>query len=373
MWSVFLPNCMVQIETRASIGRRSGARYIISRISLPPYESAANPDIRSFGNIAGAHSCGHKSRLPAMVASRPILRLAAVLAACRRSRRGASAQDKPGNWLTGCFNRRPPASVPATAARRAEWSGQSGASGDPLMTADAIRAAAAEFRQLPRGLWPRAARRGVSRADFDRYTARADARPAHHGSARRPAGIHQVVLGLSRSAGERRPHRAGPRAAGAISRRPSMRWSATYGVDRNIIAAIWGVETNYGTLGGDRSGDPLDRDARLHRPPAAIISARSFCPRWKSCSAATFAPDRLIGSWAGAFGPTQFMPTSFKRYAVDFDGDGRRDVVELDPRHHRLDRQQSEEGRLGQRPDLGLRSRGAAEFQLSCSPTVPSR
>ena len=39
-------------------------------------------------------------------------------------------------------------------------------------------------------------------------------------------------------------------------------------------------------------------------------------------------PEQLKGSWAGAFGPTQFMPTSFKRYAVDFDGDGRRDVVE---------------------------------------------
>jgi lytic murein transglycosylase len=42
-------------------------------------------------------------------------------------------------------------------------------------------------------------------------------------------------------------------------------------------------------------------------------------------------PEHLIGSWAGAFGPTQFMPTSFKRYAVDFDGDGRRDVVDSVP------------------------------------------
>jgi len=41
--------------------------------------------------------------------------------------------------------------------------------------------------------------------------------------------------------------------------------------------------------------------------------------------------DHLKGSWAGAFGPTQFMPTSFKRYAVDFDGDGRRDVVDSVP------------------------------------------
>jgi membrane-bound lytic murein transglycosylase B len=42
-------------------------------------------------------------------------------------------------------------------------------------------------------------------------------------------------------------------------------------------------------------------------------------------------PDKLKGSWAGAFGPTQFMPTSFKRFAVDFDGDGRRDVVDSVP------------------------------------------
>src|SRR5205085_9039427 len=41
--------------------------------------------------------------------------------------------------------------------------------------------------------------------------------------------------------------------------------------------------------------------------------------------------EQLKGSWAGAFGPTQFMPTSFKRYAVDFDGDGRRDVVDSVP------------------------------------------
>ena len=77
------------------------------------------------------------------------------------------------------------------------------------------------------------------------------------------------------------------------------------------------------------------------------------------------APDRLIGSWAGAFGPTQFMPTSFKRYAVDFDHDGRRDMVGFDSRHDRLDRQQSENRRLGARTDLGLRSHPAAEFQLS--------
>ncbi len=84
-------------------------------------------------------------------------------------------------------------------------------------------------------------------------------------------------------------------------------------------------------MGGERSGDALDRDAGLRRPPPAIISARNFSPRWKSCSAATSGPTVSKGSWAGAFGPTQFMPTTFKRYAVDFDGDGRRDVVDSIP------------------------------------------
>ncbi len=43
------------------------------------------------------------------------------------------------------------------------------------------------------------------------------------------------------------------------------------------------------------------------------------------------SPDKLVGSWAGAFGPTQFMPSAFKRYAVDFDGDGHRDVISSVP------------------------------------------
>src|SRR5262249_40223896 len=100
-----------------------------------------------------------------------------------------------------------------------------------------------------------------------------------------------------------------------------------YGVDRYVIAAIWGVETNYGTKAGDR---PVVRSTAT----LACIGRRQRYFRDEFLSALEILqhgdvhPQRLVGSWAGAFGPTQFMPTAFKRYAVDFDRDGRRDVID---------------------------------------------
>jgi hypothetical protein len=63
----------------------------------------------------------------------------------------------------------PAAPAPGSAGGTAEWSGQSGSSGHPLMTAEAITAAAANFSTCLEGLWPDAARRGVSRATFDTH------------------------------------------------------------------------------------------------------------------------------------------------------------------------------------------------------------
>jgi membrane-bound lytic murein transglycosylase B len=103
-----------------------------------------------------------------------------------------------------------------------------------------------------------------------------------------------------------------------------------YGVDRHFIAAIWGVESNYGTQIGERS--VIRSTATL-----ACVGRRQDYFREEFLSALEILArgdvkaDHLKGSWAGAFGPTQFMPTSFKRYAVDFDGDGRRDVVDSVP------------------------------------------
>lgn len=99
-----------------------------------------------------------------------------------------------------------------------------------------------------------------------------------------------------------------------------------FGVDRHTIAAVWGVESDFGRLMGTRA---------LVRSLATVACAGSrqkffrgeLIATLKIIDSGDFAPSALVGSWAGAFGQTQFMPSTFLRIAVDFDGDGRRDIV----------------------------------------------
>ena len=264
-----------------------------------------------------------------MVFSAPILRLVAASLLAIGFTDVALAQDKPDNWLTKLFQPSAASSVPTPAGGTREWSGQSGASGNPLMTADAIRAAAAEFGNCIAGLWPDAARRGITRENFERFTAGLtpdlhimdllDAQPEFTKST---WDYLDLLVSDDRIAHGRDVLARYASTFDAVERR--------YGVDRFIIAAIWGVELNYGTLGGDR---PVIRSTAT----LACVGRRrdyfreEFLSTLEILQRGDIAPDRLIGSWAGAFGPTQFMPTAFKRYAVDFDGDGRRDVVDSIP------------------------------------------
>jgi lytic murein transglycosylase len=103
-----------------------------------------------------------------------------------------------------------------------------------------------------------------------------------------------------------------------------------FGVSRYIIAAIWGVETDYGRQMGKR---PLIQSLSTltclgERPNyfrGQLISAL------KIIANGDIPASDLVGSWAGAFGQTQFMPSTFLRMAVDLDGDGKRDVVNSAP------------------------------------------
>ena len=75
-------------------------------------------------------------------------------------------------------------------------------------------------------------------------------------------------------------------------------------------------------------------------------------------------PDRMKGSWAGAFGPTQFMPTVYKSYAVDADGDGHRDLTTSVPDLLFSTANYFKKHGWESAADLGLRGRGAEEFQF---------
>lgn len=108
------------------------------------------------------------------------------------------------------------------------------------------------------------------------------------------------------------------------------RAAARYGVDPATIAAVWGVESNFGrTLGGRPLLTSLSTLSCFGRRQAYFRG--EFFATLKIIQDEHIAPDRLLGSWAGAFGQTQFMPSTYLRLAVDFDGDGRRDLVDSVP------------------------------------------
>ncbi|PRY92851.1 membrane-bound lytic murein transglycosylase B [Hasllibacter halocynthiae] len=105
---------------------------------------------------------------------------------------------------------------------------------------------------------------------------------------------------------------------------------AEHGVDRHVVAAIWGLESAYGGFRGTDS--TIASLAILAADPRrSAFFEDQLLAALRILQAGEVAPGGMRGSWAGAMGHTQFMPTSFLRYAVDADGDGRRDVWGDDP------------------------------------------
>ena len=105
---------------------------------------------------------------------------------------------------------------------------------------------------------------------------------------------------------------------------------ARYGVPSRVVAAIWGMESNYGARRGDipvvSATSTLAYDGRRGDFfEAQLMAALRLLQRGDT------VPSRLTGSWAGAMGHTQFIPTTYQEYAVDFGGDGRRDIWSEDP------------------------------------------
>lgn len=186
-------------------------------------------------------------------------------------------------------------------------------------------AAQAEFRSCLAQLRAANAREGVSGATFDRALAGVepdmsllellDRQPEFR------TAIWDYVAPLvddERVDDGRRAMAAYPNALAAAEQR--------FGVDRHVIAAIWGVESNYGRNMG-------------RRPLIQSLSTLSCFGRRQTffrgelnatlriLERGEIPQEQLVGSWAGAFGQTQFIPSTYQRIAIDFDGDGRRDIV----------------------------------------------
>ena len=120
------------------------------------------------------------------------------------------------------------------------------------------------------------------------------------------------------------------RAALARHRGLLERLEADYGVPAEIVTAVWGMESAYGTFRGET--DVIGALATLaHDGRRGAFFEDQLIAALRILQAGDVAPRDMTGSWAGAMGHTQFIPTSFLAYAVDGDGDGRRDIWSDDP------------------------------------------
>ena len=182
----------------------------------------------------------------------------------------------------------------------------------------------AKFKAYVQALRPDAEARGITRATFDAAFAglTLDQRVAA-ATRRQPEYNSAVGAYVDRMA-------SAARIAGAA--RKAAEWSGTldaieqrYGVDRWIILAIWGMETSFGAnTGGFDIIRSLATLAQIGYREAYF--REELLTALRVLQGGHVARDKMLGSWAGAMGQPQFMPSSFMVLAVDFTGDGRKDI-----------------------------------------------
>lgn len=194
---------------------------------------------------------------------------------------------------------------------------------------DLIPVQTAAFRTWAAAFRPRALRNGISGATFDAAFATAGYIPGvvtRDGTQIQTRRTLEEYLSIATS-DERL---AKGRAAIARHRTTLDAIASRYGVEPLIVAAIWGMESTFGEKRGQipviSSTATLAFDGRRGAfYESQLIAALKILERGDTTVA------QLTGSWAGAMGHTQFIPTSYQSFAVDFDGDGRRDIWADDP------------------------------------------
>ena len=194
----------------------------------------------------------------------------------------------------------------------------------PPAAAPAAAAHAGSFDGFVQSLWPEAHAKGVSRQTFEAAFLGVTPDPSVMEKTRSQAEFRKTVAEyLDTAVSEKRI------ALGREKYADYARWLAKaedrFGVDRYIIMGVWGLETKYGTYTGN---DYVVRSLAT----LAYARYRGTYFRTELIKALVILqeghidPAHMLGSWAGAMGQTQFMPSNFKPYAVDFENDGRRDI-----------------------------------------------
>ncbi len=201
-----------------------------------------------------------------------------------------------------------------------------GATATPMGPA---QAADAKFKKFVDGFWPRARKAGISRKTYVRAFEGVEPDPevwkkdAHQPEFVMPASQY-IALAVSDTRIETGAKKLVElkELLDAIEKR--------YSVDRHVLIAIWGMETNYGTFPGDKY--VIRALATLaYKGRRTKFGRRQLIAALRILERGDTTPERMTGSWAGAMGHTQFIPTTYLGNAVDYDGDGKRDIWDTLP------------------------------------------
>jgi membrane-bound lytic murein transglycosylase B len=180
------------------------------------------------------------------------------------------------------------------------------------------------MQKLARELWPAAKKRGVSRRTFDRAFAGLTPDMSVLADAANQAEFRQTVSQyLEKRLSEERIANGRAMAAKHASRVAAI--EKRYGVDRHILLAIWGLESNYGERMGDYDAIRALATLALTRSRGRFGKSQLLAAL-KILERGDVSRRQFHASWAGAMGHTQFIPTTYEAYAVDWTGDGKRDV-----------------------------------------------
>ena len=185
-------------------------------------------------------------------------------------------------------------------------------------------AAAASPKSCVEGLWPAARGAGVTRATFDHALQGFTPDPEVVEAANfQPEYVKPIGEYIDRAVSDKRVETGKQKLVENQALLGSL--ETRYGVDRHVILAIWGVESNYGTQSGDKNvirslATLICTGTKAQFAKPQLVSALKILQR------GDIGLDAMNGSWAGAMGHTQFIPTTYNSYAVDQDGDGKRDI-----------------------------------------------